>query len=72
MGSGHFPEEKFGGSSYFKNLQVVDESNTLGPTGELNITVDKPNCLNIILGKHDNDWGDFFYYGGPGTNDNCR
>ncbi|KAG6570311.1 hypothetical protein SDJN03_29226, partial [Cucurbita argyrosperma subsp. sororia] len=29
MGTGHFPEEGFGKTSYFRNIQVVDSSNNL-------------------------------------------
>ncbi|XP_071927514.1 protein neprosin-like [Coffea arabica] len=70
MGSGHFSEEQAGGASYFKNLQVVDQSNTLVPPGDITSTAQKPNCYNIILAKND-DAGDFFFYGGPGRNPNC-
>ncbi|KAL3537234.1 hypothetical protein ACH5RR_000600 [Cinchona calisaya] len=70
MGSGHFPEEKFGGASFFKNIKVVDEHNSLRPPSELGTVVDKPKCYNIALGKS-NDWGNFFYYGGPGRSSDC-
>ncbi|CAM8897690.1 unnamed protein product [Rhodiola kirilowii] len=70
MGSGHFPEEGFGKSSYFKNIQVVDSSNNLkAPTG-LNTYTEQSNCYDVQIG-HNSDWGHFFYYGGPGRNPNC-
>ncbi|XP_027155570.1 uncharacterized protein LOC113760867 [Coffea eugenioides] len=70
MGSGHFPGEGFSGASYFKNIQVVDGSNNLrAPTG-LSIFTEESNCYDVKLGK-DGDWGNFFYYGGPGRNTNC-
>ncbi|CDP21017.1 unnamed protein product [Coffea canephora] len=70
MGSGHFAEEQAGGASYFKNLQVVDQSNALVPPGDIKAVATKPNCYNIVPGKSD-DAGDYFYFGGPGRNPNC-
>ncbi|XP_071904848.1 protein neprosin-like [Coffea arabica] len=70
MGSGHFAEEQAGGASYFKNLQVVDQSNTLVPPGDITTVAEKPNCYTIVSGKSD-DAGDYFYFGGPGRNPKC-
>lgn len=70
MGSGHFPEEGFAGASYFKNIQVVDGSNNLRAPSDLSIFTESSNCYNVKLDK-DGDWGNFFYYGGPGRNPNC-
>ncbi|KAK6804174.1 hypothetical protein RDI58_001958 [Solanum bulbocastanum] len=70
MGSGHFPDEGFGKSSYFRNIQVVDESNNLRAPQDLGTYTEDNNCYDIQLGKN-NDWGNYFYYGGPGRNGNC-
>nr|XP_027124280.1 uncharacterized protein LOC113740973 [Coffea arabica] len=70
MGSGHFAEERARGASYFKNLQVVDQSSTLVPPGDIKAVATKPNCYNIVPGKSDNA-GDYFYFGGPGRNPKC-
>uniref|UniRef100_A0A7C8YHH2 Neprosin PEP catalytic domain-containing protein n=1 Tax=Opuntia streptacantha TaxID=393608 RepID=A0A7C8YHH2_OPUST len=70
MGSGHFPEEGFGKSSYFRNIQVVDESNNLKAPKDLGTFTEQSNCYDVQLGNN-GDWGHFFYYGGPGRNPNC-
>ncbi|CAA2956712.1 uncharacterized protein LOC111379855 [Olea europaea var. sylvestris] len=70
MGSGHFPEEGFGKASYFRNVQVVDDSNNLRPPKDIDTFTEQSNCYSVQLGKN-NEWGNFFYYGGPGRNPNC-
>ncbi|KAI9116488.1 hypothetical protein K1719_012655 [Acacia pycnantha] len=70
MGSGHFPEEGFGKSSYFKNIQVVDVNNKLRAPKDLGTYTEQPNCYNVKTGNA-GDWGTYFYYGGPGRNPNC-
>ncbi|XAR63369.1 hypothetical protein NMG60_11023281 [Bertholletia excelsa] len=70
MGSGHFPEEGFAKASYFRNIQVVDGSNKLRAPKDLGTFTEQPNCYDVQMGKSD-DWGSYFYYGGPGRNPNC-
>lgn len=70
MGSGHFPDEGFGKSSYFKNLQIVDNSNHLRPAKDVKTFTEQSNCYDVQTGKN-GEWGNFFYYGGPGRNLNC-
>lgn len=70
MGSGHFPGEGFGKSSYFKNIQTVDGSNKLRDPDDLQIFTEDSNCYTVSLGKS-GLWGNYFYYGGPGRNPNC-
>ncbi|XP_074579236.1 protein neprosin-like [Curcuma longa] len=70
MGSGHFPEEGFSKSSYFRNIQVVDESNSLRDPRGISTFTEQSNCYDVQTGKS-NRWGHFFYYGGPGKNSNC-
>ena len=70
MGSGHFPEEGFGKSSYFRNVQVVDSSNNLKAPKGIGTFTEQSNCYDVQLGRN-GDWGQFFYYGGPGRNANC-
>ncbi|CAH2053810.1 unnamed protein product, partial [Thlaspi arvense] len=70
MGSGHFPEEGFSKASYFRNIQVVDGSNNLKAPKRLGTFTEKSNCYDVQTGSND-DWGHFFYYGGPGKNKNC-
>ncbi|KAL3649338.1 hypothetical protein CASFOL_005741 [Castilleja foliolosa] len=70
MGSGSFPEEGFGRSSYFRNIQVVDSSNNLKTPKGLGTYTEQSNCYDVQTGNND-DWGHFFYYGGPGRNPKC-
>lgn len=70
MGSGQFAQEQFKVASYVKNIQVVDGMNTLRDPTSIVPVVEKPNCYTIQTGVDDN-WGTYFYYGGPGRNPNC-
>ncbi|RWW71292.1 hypothetical protein BHE74_00020966 [Ensete ventricosum] len=70
MGSGHFPGEGFGKASYFRNIQIVDDSNKLRtPTGVGTFT-EQSSCYDVQIGNG-GQWGHYFYYGGPGRNSNC-
>ncbi|KAK4777794.1 hypothetical protein SAY87_017981 [Trapa incisa] len=71
MGSGHFPREGFGKSSYFRNIQVVDGSNNLRPPKGLGTFTEQSNCYDVQTGSN-GVWGHYFYYGGPGRNPNCK
>lgn len=70
MGSGHFPDEGFGKSSYFRNIQTVDGSNNLRAPKGLGIFTEQSKCYNVQKG-YNSDWGNYFYYGGPGKNSEC-
>lgn len=70
MGSGHFPDEGFGKASYFKNIQIVDGSNNLRPPKGIGTYTEQPNCYDVKTGKS-GDWGNYFYFGGPGRNPKC-
>lgn len=50
--------------------QVVDDSNNLRAPQDLGTYTEDNNCYDIQLGKN-SDWGNYFYYGGPGRNPNC-
>ncbi|KAG0460932.1 hypothetical protein HPP92_021229 [Vanilla planifolia] len=65
MGSGHFPEEGFGKASYFRNIQIVDESNNLRSPKGIGAFTEQSNCYDVQTGNN-GDWGSYFYYGGPG------
>lgn len=70
MGSGHFPEEGFSKSSYFRNVQIVDGSNSLRAPKDIDTFTEQANCYDVQTGKNDG-WGSYIYYGGPGRNPNC-
>ncbi|MFS9531606.1 neprosin family prolyl endopeptidase, partial [Klebsiella pneumoniae] len=65
MGSGHFPEEGFGKSTYIKNIQLVDSSNSLKFPNGVVLLAERSSCYNVQNGAH-SDWGTYIYYGGPG------
>ncbi|WOK91817.1 hypothetical protein Cni_G00508 [Canna indica] len=70
MGSGHFPEEGFSKSSYFRNIQIVDQSNNLKAPKGVGTFTEQSSCYDVQTGSSAH-WGHFFYYGGPGKNSNC-
>ncbi|KAK9087676.1 hypothetical protein Syun_030070 [Stephania yunnanensis] len=70
MGSGQFAEEGFGRASYFRNLEVVDADNSLSSVAEVSTLAENTNCYDI-KSFYSNDWGTYFYYGGPGNNPQC-
>lgn len=71
MGSGHFPEEGFCKSSYIKNIQVVDSSNTLKSPDSVRLIAERPSCYDVQNGTS-SDWGTYIYHGGPGRSPNCQ
>ncbi|KAJ9179982.1 hypothetical protein P3X46_008291 [Hevea brasiliensis] len=70
MGSGHFAEDGFGKASYFRNLEIVDSDNSLSSAQAISILAENTNCYNI-KSSYNNEWGTYFYYGGPGKNPQC-
>ncbi|CAK8536500.1 unnamed protein product [Lathyrus sativus] len=71
MGSGNFSEEGFKKASFFRNIEVLDSDNTWIPLfAEPSYFTTNANCYNIKGGSN-RDWGNHFYYGGPGKNNNC-
>ncbi|KAI3826920.1 hypothetical protein L1987_00980 [Smallanthus sonchifolius] len=70
MGSGHFPEEGFRKASYVKNIQTVDETVTLRTPEDLTTYISGRSCYDVKKGIND-DWGSYFFYGGPGRNHKC-
>ncbi|XP_028182201.1 uncharacterized protein LOC114369204 [Glycine soja] len=70
MGSGHFAEDGFGKASYFRNLQIVDTDNSLSSVQSISTLAENTNCYDI-KSYYSNEWGTYFYYGGPGNNPQC-
>ncbi|CAN8286535.1 unnamed protein product [Cochlearia groenlandica] len=71
MGSGYFPEEGFKKASYFRNLMVVDETNSLSEPQGLLPSARNSGCYNIKAGAGGSSWRSYFFYGGSGFNANC-
>ncbi|KAK1285925.1 hypothetical protein QJS10_CPB20g00479 [Acorus calamus] len=72
MGSGHFPGEGEGKAAAFSNLQVMDKDKS-GYKSPQDVTpyVGMPYCYDLSLMKTTSNWGVFFFYGGPGRNQDC-
>jgi hypothetical protein len=70
MGSGHFPDEGFKKAAYFRNIGVFDVDENESSMPQITYLVENPNCYTIMSGNNP-EWGDHFYYGGPGRNENC-
>ncbi|CAO2827444.1 unnamed protein product [Amaranthus hypochondriacus] len=71
MGSGYFAEDGFGKASYFRNLEIVDSDNSLSSAQHIQTLAENLNCYDI-KSSYDNDWGQHFYFGGPGRNPKCQ
>ncbi|KAG2332236.1 hypothetical protein Bca52824_003416 [Brassica carinata] len=65
MGSGHFPDEGFGKSSYFRNLEVVYDNNSLQSIQNLKSITTNPECYKI-KDLRTREWDTHFFFGGPG------
>ncbi|XP_042378386.1 uncharacterized protein LOC121971277 [Zingiber officinale] len=70
MGSGHFAEEGYSKASYFRNIQIVDGSNNLRAPTRVGSFTEQSNCYNVQNGNN-GEWGQYFYYGGPGRSSTC-
>ncbi|KAL6960089.1 hypothetical protein U1Q18_049393 [Sarracenia purpurea var. burkii] len=67
MGSGHFPGEGYRKASLFRDLGVIDTSNTRTTPRSLEVAVTNPACYDLrFRGKRAG-----FYYGGPGYSAKC-
>ncbi|KAL7204154.1 hypothetical protein ACSBR2_017258 [Camellia fascicularis] len=51
MSSDHFPEEGFGKASYFRNIQIVDDSNNLRAPKDVDTFTEQSNCYDIQIGN---------------------
>lgn len=71
MGSGRFAEGGYRKSSYFRNLEIVDEIGITSPPQGGYSSVTDGSCYNLRT-KYDARWGIYFYYGGPGRNRECK
>ncbi|KAK1264620.1 hypothetical protein QJS04_geneDACA010448 [Acorus gramineus] len=71
MGSGHFPDEGEKKASVFTNIQVVDLAQYayISPK-QVKPFVMRPGCYDVSVKRSDN-WGLYFFYGGPGRNPKC-
>ncbi|KAJ9554556.1 hypothetical protein OSB04_018601 [Centaurea solstitialis] len=54
MGSGHFPDEGFGKTTYIRNLEVIDTKHKANPLSSFSLFAEKRNCYNVTSGFADN------------------
>ncbi|KAK4253611.1 hypothetical protein QN277_010262 [Acacia crassicarpa] len=71
MGSGNFPQEGFGKASFYRDISTVDRNNYLVSPNYLSTFATNSKCYDISPYAKSNDWGVYFFYGGPGRNQNC-
>ncbi|KAF8393477.1 hypothetical protein HHK36_021721 [Tetracentron sinense] len=72
MGSGHFPFEGYGKSSYISNLGIVNSSNIIIDPVNLSPVITKSTGYDLYIGEDKStDYGTYFYYGGPGYSKEC-
>ncbi|KAK6914795.1 Neprosin, partial [Dillenia turbinata] len=72
MGGGHFASEGYGKASFFRNLQILDDCCKFKMPEALRPLVTKANCYDLHMGNRGTDYGQYFYYGGPGYSANCQ
>ncbi|KAK1311862.1 hypothetical protein QJS10_CPA07g00927 [Acorus calamus] len=72
MGSGHFGGEGERKASVFKNIQVVDPAkNEYVIPQQIFGFADRKSCYDLTAARVTQNWGLYFFYGGPGRNPNC-
>jgi hypothetical protein len=73
MGSGNFPVQGFGAAAYQRSLRMIAPGNTWRtlPKDPL-LDVDNWRCYDHGKIAHASNWGDHFFFGGPGWNEWCR
>lgn len=64
MGSGHFPEEGFGKSSYIRDIMIVDDNSSFQTIQKL--TLDVEGTYYDAKNLKTEEYGTQFFFGGPG------
>ncbi|XP_028773387.1 uncharacterized protein LOC114730471 [Neltuma alba] len=71
MGSGYFPQAGFGKASFYKDVSTVNRNNYLVSPSNFGTYASNAKCYDITPFGHSNNWGAYFFYGGPGRNRDC-
>ena len=74
MGSGHFPSEGFGKSSYFRNIQVMNDTRQFFKPDMKDLVPYATHslCYDVSLANDNKvSYGTHFYFGGPGLSEKC-
>uniref|UniRef100_A0A7N0V5D8 Neprosin PEP catalytic domain-containing protein n=1 Tax=Kalanchoe fedtschenkoi TaxID=63787 RepID=A0A7N0V5D8_KALFE len=74
MGSGHFASERYSKAALFYNLQLntIEDSPTFQrPRYVSPFTVSNGNCYSLLRAQYQKNFGDHFFYGGPGYSSSC-
>ena len=72
MGSGSWPYQGYGYSSYHRNIKYVDVKNFYRNATGLTANATNNNCYDINLVESTGSWGVYFYFGGSGYNSLCK
>jgi hypothetical protein len=66
----HFAEEGYKKATYFRDIQIIDESNNMVFPEEnlLHYLTDSPKCYSIATFDAEDGAYNAFLYGGPGGN----
>lgn len=67
MGSGNFANGGYQNAAYQRNIFYFDTNGNAQPA-VLTPTQPSPNCYTIDLPAPTNNWGTYFFFGGPGGN----
>eukprot|EP00253_Pinus_taeda_P003151 PITA_03151 len=68
MGSGHFPDEGFGGSAHVSNIQISNDEGVVTDFYYNKVAL-RPKCYDVSDITHSNGLGQHFFFGGPGGDD---
>uniref|UniRef100_A0A7N0V5B9 Neprosin PEP catalytic domain-containing protein n=1 Tax=Kalanchoe fedtschenkoi TaxID=63787 RepID=A0A7N0V5B9_KALFE len=74
MGSGHFASERYSKAALFYNLQLntIEDSPTFQrPRYVFPLSVSNGNCYSLLRAQYQKNFGDHFFYGGPGYSRSC-
>uniref|UniRef100_A0A7N0V4E3 Neprosin PEP catalytic domain-containing protein n=1 Tax=Kalanchoe fedtschenkoi TaxID=63787 RepID=A0A7N0V4E3_KALFE len=74
MGSGHFASERHSKAALFYNLllNTREDSPTFQRPGYVSIAgLSNGNCYSLLRSQYQKNFGDHFFYGGPGYSRSC-
>ncbi|KAM7250762.1 hypothetical protein ACFE04_022645 [Oxalis oulophora] len=72
MGSGHFSKEGYGKANMINNIKIIDENYKEIDHLPISSKVTRPECYDVKIVPYQSDLGTYFYFGGPGRNENCQ
>ncbi|EFJ13893.1 hypothetical protein SELMODRAFT_424167 [Selaginella moellendorffii] len=73
MGSGEFPSQGYLKAAYQRRIQYLDSNGVMQPAIGMKSGAEVPKCYtatSVAADKGDN-WGAYFFFGGPGYSNQC-